>query len=384
MKSTNLKNLLNDGFTRKFATYYLDLVEKEKSNSVYNQEYVRWAHERGFLAESAYAYGLNDDNYKKYLSDYDFYKIWPLNNWTRIWINDKLTLKYILGEEKYKDFMPKYYFYTAQEGLKFLSDYPYDRKSNDSIMDSVKKILQEVGELACKPCNGTTSLGFFKLSFYDNKYYINDEIVTEESLEMFVSEHTNYVFTEYLRPSDVFSKYSPMIHTLRLVTLNTDGENPEIIGGYLRIPNEKSGVANYVVLNDENQDKFNIFLEIDIKTGEYSNAKQIYLNKVKDVTKHPDTGVVFNGEIKEYDKLKNIILDIATKFNTITYMGFDIGITDDGFKCMEINSHPGIKYMQIFKSLYADEKNKEFFEQKISIVDGLSEEEKKARNGILR
>lgn len=384
MKSTKLEDLLKDGFSKKFATYYLDLAQKEEQNATYDVNYVKWAHEHGFLAESAYAYGLNEENYLNYLSDYDFYKVWPLNNWTRIWINDKLTLKYILGEEKYKNFMPKYYFYSTTDGLKILNDYPYERNSDIVVFESFKKVLSDVKEFACKPCNGTTSLGFFKLSLYDDKYYLNDKIITEVEIEQIINSHPNYIFTEYIRPSVEFSKYSPMIHTLRLVTLNTNGENPEIIGGYLRIPNSESGAANYVILNEENCDKFNIFLSVDIKTGEYTNAKLTFLNCVKNVEKHPDTGIKLNGKIKNYEKLKDIVLDIAKKFNTLTYMGFDIGITDDGFKCMEINSHPGIKYMQIFDSLYANKKTKSFFKERIDEIDRLSQEEKYVRNGIIR
>lgn len=30
-------------------------------------------------------------------------------------------------------------------------------------------------------------------------------------------------------------------------------------------------------------------------------------------------------------------------------MGFDIGVTDKGFKYMEINSHPEIDYLQMYR-----------------------------------
>lgn len=74
LKSTKMIDLLADGVSRKFASYYLEHAEAETHNSVYDQQYVKWAHEHGFLAESAYAYGLNEDNLEDYLSDYDYYK----------------------------------------------------------------------------------------------------------------------------------------------------------------------------------------------------------------------------------------------------------------------------------------------------------------------
>ena len=91
--SVNLEDLLQDGFSHKFATYYLSLVEKEMNNPYYDTEYVKWAHENGFLAENAYAYNLTPENMHLYLSDYEYYKAWPINNWTRLWVDDKMTLK---------------------------------------------------------------------------------------------------------------------------------------------------------------------------------------------------------------------------------------------------------------------------------------------------
>ena len=125
MKSIKIEDLLNDGFSRKFAGYYLNAVGNENNNSSFNREYAEWAHKHGFLAECAYSYGLNDNNVNDYLSDYDYYKIWPLNGWTRIWVNDKLTLKMMLAGSEYGDIMPKYYYYSTPSGLKALVDNPY-------------------------------------------------------------------------------------------------------------------------------------------------------------------------------------------------------------------------------------------------------------------
>ena len=382
-KSIILEDLLKDGVTKKFATFYIDLVQKELKNSAYNQEYVKWAHSKGFLAESAYAYGLNENNVNDYLSDYDYYKTWPLNDWSRIWINDKLTLKQILGEDEYKNFMPKYYFYTSVNGMRHLKDCPKSVE-NLSEVEAFKKVLKEVRDFACKPCNGTASKGFEKLSFVDGVFMLNDEPFAEEEIGKFIFEHPNYVFTEHIYPSKQFAKYSSKIHTLRLVTLNVDGNNPKIIGGYLRIPHSKSGVANYVVIGAENKDDFNIFLEINEETGAFGNARITLIDGVKPIETHPDTGEKLSGEIKDYSQLKAIVLGIAKKLNTLTYMGFDIGITDNGFKCMEINSHPGIKYMQIFKSLYKNEETSSFFKAKLQEVDNLTQEEKQRRINIVR
>ena len=42
--SVNIEDLLQDGFSHKFATYYLSLVEKEINNPYYDAEYVDKIH----------------------------------------------------------------------------------------------------------------------------------------------------------------------------------------------------------------------------------------------------------------------------------------------------------------------------------------------------
>ena len=43
-----LEGLLKDGFSEKYASYYLNLAEEEYDNPAYSKEFVDWAHDRGF------------------------------------------------------------------------------------------------------------------------------------------------------------------------------------------------------------------------------------------------------------------------------------------------------------------------------------------------
>lgn len=372
--------MLQDGYTRKFANKYLRTINAELSNSAYNQDYVDWAHHHGFFAECAYAYALDESNYRNYLSDYDYYLIWPLNSWQKIWINDKLTLKYMLAGTEFESVMPDYYYYNANSSMLPLLDNPYKDKPFN--FDDFFELLKEVGVMACKPCNGTTSLGFFKLSYNNGEFLKDDSIVAPNELKGFILSQKNYVFTEYIRPNRRFEIYSPLIHTLRIVVLNENGYDPRIIGGYLRIPNSLSGSANYIVLTGENSQKYNIFMGLDTETGTYGPGKLIYADRVVDTNSHPDLSIPLSGQIENFDELKKIVLGISGRFNTCSYLGFDIGVTDKGFKCMEINSHPGIKYLQIFNPLMLDNRTKDFYRNKIDNILNMPADEKKKREKI--
>lgn len=355
-------------------------MEKEKESKLYNQEYVAWAHSHGFLADSAYAYQLSEDNVADYLSDYDYYKIWPLNSWTRIWVNDKLTLKYLLSNNEYGDFMPKYYYYMTSNGLRPLIDNPIQ----DTSIDSFIALLKEVGEFACKPCNGSLVVGFIRLAYENGHFICNGKPISESELRELVFTLPNYVFTEFIRPDETFAKYSPLIHTLRIVVLNENGSSPAIIGGYLRLPNSNTGDSNFSIVNGDNADAYNVCCEVNWDTGEFGNAKKTFANRVEDIRVHPDTQAELSGVIENFEELKKKVLSIAQRFNTLEYLGFDIGMTTNGFKCMEINTHPGIKYMQVFQPMLKNERLKTYFEGKIRAIDAMSDAEKKKRNSILR
>ena len=83
-----------------------------------------WTLRRGFWADKLNFYQLTEDNYRDYLSDFDYYRMHPLNKggYSR-WIDDKLTFKYILS--KYNEFLPEYYAEIDLGGnIAWLMDYP--------------------------------------------------------------------------------------------------------------------------------------------------------------------------------------------------------------------------------------------------------------------
>ena len=57
-----LDELVKQGWTRRFAKHYLDDFENEDTATCFDPIYRAWAHENGFKVESAYAYGLNNEN----------------------------------------------------------------------------------------------------------------------------------------------------------------------------------------------------------------------------------------------------------------------------------------------------------------------------------
>ncbi len=363
MMTEELKKLVEDGFTERFGRLYLEHLEREKESGLFESEELSWAHERGFFAETAKLCKLTEENYKVYMTDYDYYKIWPFNNWTKLWVDDKLTLKQITADPELEGFLPDYYYYSYEGRLIPQKEQPIC--SEDPEKDFLK-LLQEKKEFACKPCNGMRARGFFRLAYEEGSYYINRDRVSEEAILDFVRQHSNYLFTEYLRPSKEMAVFGDTIHTLRLVVINESGRNPKIIGGYMRLPNARAGEINYIECEEKNDEQYNIFCDFDFEKGEIGEAKKTFSDHIEDLELHPDTGARIMGtKIRDYDQLLQKIKYICCKLSTLEYIGFDLGITEKGAKCMEINTFPGTEYMQVFHPIYENECARSFFEKKL-------------------
>jgi len=364
-------------FTRRFALFYINLMNKEFENMHFNKDQIEWAHSKGFLLESALAYGLNETNYKDYLSDYDYYRLWPLNSPYRIWINDKLTLKYILPSNIFGDYLPRYYFYVKDNSIMYLLDCNQYRFKND--ISGLKKLLREEKVLAMKLVNGTGSNEFYKLSFDNGFYLVNGQILKSEiEFEDFIFSKNYHIVTEYLFPTKELSLIHDKIHTIRLMVINQNGNDPEIVHGYLRFGTNAHGEANHLNTNDCKAD-YDYVVQIDIENGEFENGTKVYSYKTEKCPFHPDTKVKAQGIIPGWNLLKEKVLEISKYLFAVEYLGFDIGITEEGFKVIEINSHQGIKYLQVFRSLYDNRLTSDYFKYKLKEIDNMNETDKKNR-----
>lgn len=380
-----LDDLLEKGFTERFARYFLQKCEEDLANS---DTLLKNFMEKGFLNSSISIYqqaaliDKRDFILEKYVSDYNYDRLWPLNDWMRIWVNDKLTLKYILGGEKHlDDCMPEYYFYTQGKRIRKL----LDNKNNGQSIEDFLKLLEEKKIFACKPCNGQKAEGFYKLSYEDGKFAINDVQCTKDDINEFVFEHPNYIFTEYLVPEHSLGKISEKIHTIRILVLNSEGNNPKIIPScYIRFGTAALGASNYIT--SDSRTDFVIFAGVDVENGHFGNAKAFYNDgRVESMEYHPDTNVKIEGDILKWKVACEKILEISKRLFGVEWLGFDACVDIHGdVKIMEINTYPGIQYTQAFAPLLEDSDVKKYFEDKLDTLNKLSKMQIKERNRIAR
>lgn len=72
----------------------------------------RWAYERGFFGYRIKELGLTEENYRRYVSDYDYFWVNRINPGYQLWIADKLASRFALG--RFKSVLPEHYYTIAR------------------------------------------------------------------------------------------------------------------------------------------------------------------------------------------------------------------------------------------------------------------------------
>ena len=336
-----------------------------------------WAVEHGFRPSSVLLYGLTEENYTQYLSDFDYMRLHPLNNHFAFWINDKITLKNIFASPIKSiaypgvsyNLMPEYYIYIENDGhFSYLMDSPEDIKHDEYYL---LNLLKRKGLLALKPSNGGGGFGFVKLEYKNNNIHWNEEQITEQQLKEKQMSLNGYIITEYLKQHhdfDIVCDQSAC--TLRVIVVKNiadrfDGGKLDIVSSYARFGTEVSGGAC-------NMHAGAVAIAYDSDTGEYSDTYFRYRGFAEGgqtrFIEHPDSKIVLKGKkLPKYVEVKDAVLSACSYLSSLEYFGVDVVITDNGVKILEINSLPAMSTPQVVTApMFTIPAAEMFFSKKLS------------------
>ncbi|QTV80562.1 sugar-transfer associated ATP-grasp domain-containing protein [Microbacterium sp. NIBRBAC000506063] len=293
-----------------------------------------WAYKRGFLSYRVPQYGITPENVGEFISDFEYRWLRHINVRYKYWLEDKVSIKYVASD--FNEYLPGYYFYTARSGGRNhvvpMMDCPegYGAEFTD-----VLRLAREKGRLALKPDEGSHGEGFYRLAWDDGVYSLNGEPVDEETVIGVLENPDNqYLVTEFIEMHPTFAEIYPhSVNTIRMVVFKKDGVTPQLGNCYLRIGSEASGFV-------DNTAAGGMLAEIDAETGHFGNAKMLMNGRVVSQPTHPDTGILIDGVVPHWEDVKTQILKMAESFSQLEYLGFDVAITEDGFKLPEINRFP--------------------------------------------
>lgn len=369
---TNYETLLSlmrdKGMDYKWASMFVKKLSDDEAAFTVSDEEKIWALSRGFYPGRIELYGLTEDNYKDYLPDYNYFMIHPINSWAKIWINDKLSLKYTLNSNGCENSMPKYYLYVDNYG-----NYNYlmnDEKNIDKDKDYIFNLLKHQGTLAIKPNSGTSGgRGFMKMEYKNGNIFENNKEITKEQFNNRILDLKNYIVTEYVYQHRKLAEiWADSECTLRvvMVKISEDKYSSKVwkcIVSYARFGTSISGGAS-------NLSSGGIGVGFDFNTGRFSDFgiryKRFCPNGEWNCKKHPDTGVEWvNTALPNWTIVKEGLEQVCNHISTLDYLGFDVIITENGFKLCEINTHPAADYEQVMCGpIMKKEGARSFFKQK--------------------
>lgn len=333
----------------------------------------KWSWDRGFLSYRIEQYNLTEENYKDYLSDYQYHWLNRINNYFQIWINDKTTFRYVL--EPFKENIPKYYFNIFKQGdnlkIEKMLDCPNDIENS---VDGIVDLLQLKEKLVFKASAGTHGDGFYCLEFKDNKFYANGEEKNKEKIkEIITSQKSYYLVTSYINMSSELKKIYPQsVNTIRVAVVNRQGYNPEIMQTYMRIGSSKTGYTDNVGYGG-------ICAMIDIETGKLYNPEKLVDHKYISCPEHPDTNIRIDSlTVPHWKEVCEGVKRISRLMPELEYLGFDVAITENSFEIVEINIHQDLHkvadHSEKYRQFYID---KIIYKMGVNHIDDSNEKNKK-------
>ena len=364
------QKMVDLGMEFKVAKMYCSkLKHDEESFPVEDKNIKEWAIKRGFYPGNVEYFGLNEDNYRLYLPDFDYFMMHPLNNHFRVWLGDKLTTKYVLNGSGCEDMMPDYYIYVENDGyFTYLMDCPSDIEKNE---DFLLNLLKKQRILAMKPNSGTSGgLGFIKLEFKDGEIYKNNTLIDIEQFRETQNSMRNYIITEWCYQHHELAKVWPDSEcALRVIMYKKVKENPFAASewkcalSYARFGTDKSGGTS-------NVSSGGVGVPFNFETGEYDDFSVRFKwftqdGQVKQYC-HPNTKYVWKGnKLPNWQKVKEGTYHICQHIDSLDFLGLDIIITEDSMKICEINTKPSMTLPQFMQGpALADDDVKAFFESK--------------------
>lgn len=342
-------------------TWISDILKDFKTQKEISFKDKIYAYKNGFFSYRLVQYNITEKTRKNHISDFEYKWLRHINSHYRVWLEDKNTLKYIVL--KYKNVFPDYYYYIRHkdDNTQIVGLMDCKRKDVHSFQDVIN-LIKEKKIIALKPDEGSHGDGFYRCEFIDDKFYLNfKESNQEEILEILSKKENSYIITEYIQMHDDLKKiYDGSVNTLRAIVFKSDGRTPTIGNVYMRIGTSQTGAI-------DNTSAGGMFAAVDEVTGQYGNAKRFVDGNIVDCPRHPDTNVLIEGILPNWEKTKKLILNVATELKELEFFGFDLAITNDGIKIPEINRSPDFPKIEKYTKktndylLYKLERKKEMY-----------------------
>jgi len=343
-----LKNWLSRQHLNFNALRYLlkyEFTFKTKKNLFYRLRCLS----SGFTSEKPDIY--NWESFKdrhKYLSDFARYKTQSINNIYSVVINDKFLFEQVMIPHKL----------TAQMLGMILKGRIYLAEKEATSDDFLKLLIKE-RHLLLKHNKGGGDEDIIYLKMEGDQIFLNNGKISDTKLIEKIAQLTTYQICEYLFPAEYSAKIYPnTLNTIRVITMR-DPKTGEI---FIPIAIHKFG--SRLTEPVDNFHRGGVTALIDLETGILQKAVQPK-NHNKAITwiyHHPDTDALITGiEVQDWVKAKESVIKLASSFTYLSYVGWDIALTNKGLRVIEGNNFSDVNLLQIHQPLLINQRAQNFY-----------------------
>ena len=317
-----------------------------------------WAYRHGFLSDRILRYGLNADNLKDYMPDAHYYKLKAhLNSPLGNWYDNKLTTRFLLRQ--FDACMEDTYFFIKGGRMVPLMDHPAEMEPS---AEGIARWVSTKGPLAAKAIKGSLGTGFLRLGFEDGKYFIDRTAMDEATFIKRVYGLNGYMIVGFLHCHEELRRiHDRAANALRVMSAyDYDLKRSVLTGAYMRFATDRSGYLEHVIHGG-------ILAGVDITNGAMYRPLAFVGDRFVDIATHPDTGAPITGNVPNWQLIASKVLEISDTFPVTPHLTFDIIVTDDGFRVLEINSHSDISNIQIYYPYFKSATHRKLFAEVVDL-----------------
>ena len=209
-----------------------------------------------------------------------------------------------------------------------------------------------------KPARGIKGNQAHRLEVGPAGIVMNGKAMELREVEAFIGGLDDFIVTSFIQQADYAARIFPRsANTLRIITMQDpdDGLRP-----FIPLATHRFGVNTSAPTDNFARGGVNAI--IDLSTGRLSHARRNPKIDPGTHESHPDTGVRIEGVvIPNWPLAKQTILDLAGTFGFLTFVGWDVIVTNDGVVVIEGNNPPG-RAIQKWQPFLTDERVRRFFE----------------------
>lgn len=166
----------------------------------------------------------------------------------------------------------------------------------------------------------------------------------------------NQVVTEYLRQHALPAKIWPhSTNTIRMFVMRDVDMKFFLVRAVHRFGTEVSDTT-------DNWEQGGLSSLIDPETGVLGQAAQETKNGAAWHYAHPQSGVTIAGvEIPDWQAIRDTVLEMSQAIPYFDHIGWDVVLTEDGMRVLEINANTGMRSLQVHGGILKDSRVREYY-----------------------